>query len=868
MSIIIRLQNLPTSAKLVDIRKFFGGLHIPSGGVHILGGDKGDAFIGFMSDEDARLAMRKDGGRIKDSRVKLYLSSRMEMMHEFEKFTMHNTPDIPLHEVGDPNLDVPRMRSPERRRHSRSPHHYIDWDVEKPKPENEYQRSRSPIYKAREASPKRYRSRSPRRRQPRQPSVVIPDMISASGRCASPSDLSHYEWDFESRVHQAELEKRITEELERGASFRKRNEQEKFALGLEQFDRRDIPMEKEPSNYAFFSHSPDNRRNDLHYSRNADFKNNFAVEKESLFLNIQSRDYEKQVIDDGFYITLVGMDPKWSFREVQLILKSHFAPQNNIRWEKDESGYKTGTAFVKLTNEDDYENILIKTAFFFNNRRVAVHKSPHFIVQKYFHYNHHFKNEKHIPQDHDFCYLLKGLPYTCTYEDVINFFNGFEIADLVVFYASDGQATGTGYISFTNWSDFEAAFSQNGKKIAHRYIEMLPSTRKEMVEAKKTPPCDGFVPYSKLLSQKKFPVTRRPLCAILTNLPLIISAKKVLNFFSESGLKPAAIHLTLRKQKQSDGRGFVEFSNFIDFDLALKLHGKKIDNNTVCIKQVLYDEMVKILDSQKAKHYFETQTSAAPEPISNEPEKVPYLWEPPDMEPGNETFNKATRTNPSYKGPTTSDYSAKSYDSLESKFPPNVFQRNSDSFLNHQDATSKTTNMRGSQNRTGLQEFVSPNHSKQFISAPGSDKFRSTKRYEDNIRSSRLSPDNEAALLKFLNNRKPSPGRSNRRSRTPERRNRHSYAEKNFQDSNHLTQDKCVVQMSNVDIQVGTKDLIPFLYGFDFIEDTLIRRYTAEGKATPDVRVTFNSAREAKRAVKMLNNTSLQGKKVLMFIVQ
>jgi len=50
MSVIIRLQNLPWSANAADIRHFFHGLSIPDGGVHIVGGKLGDAFIAFRYD--------------------------------------------------------------------------------------------------------------------------------------------------------------------------------------------------------------------------------------------------------------------------------------------------------------------------------------------------------------------------------------------------------------------------------------------------------------------------------------------------------------------------------------------------------------------------------------------------------------------------------------------------------------------------------------------------------------------------------------------------------------------------------------------------------------------------------------------------
>lgn len=84
MSIIIRLQNLPLEANSLDIRRFFQGLHIPDGGVHIVGGENGDAFIAFGTDEDARQAMERNGNLIKGSRIKLLLSSRNEMQRVIE----------------------------------------------------------------------------------------------------------------------------------------------------------------------------------------------------------------------------------------------------------------------------------------------------------------------------------------------------------------------------------------------------------------------------------------------------------------------------------------------------------------------------------------------------------------------------------------------------------------------------------------------------------------------------------------------------------------------------------------------------------------------------------------------------------------
>lgn len=68
-----------------DIRKFFTGLKIPDGGVHIIGGEREEAFIIFASDEDARRAMTRSGGVIRGAPVSLLLSSKTEMQNVLER---------------------------------------------------------------------------------------------------------------------------------------------------------------------------------------------------------------------------------------------------------------------------------------------------------------------------------------------------------------------------------------------------------------------------------------------------------------------------------------------------------------------------------------------------------------------------------------------------------------------------------------------------------------------------------------------------------------------------------------------------------------------------------------------------------------
>lgn len=81
MAVVIRLQGLNVTAGSQDVRKFFTGLTIPDGGVHIIGGEREEAFIIFASDEDARRAMTRSGGLIRGSSITLLLSSKTEMQN-------------------------------------------------------------------------------------------------------------------------------------------------------------------------------------------------------------------------------------------------------------------------------------------------------------------------------------------------------------------------------------------------------------------------------------------------------------------------------------------------------------------------------------------------------------------------------------------------------------------------------------------------------------------------------------------------------------------------------------------------------------------------------------------------------------------
>ncbi|XP_013887087.1 RNA binding motif protein 12Bb [Austrofundulus limnaeus] len=113
MAVVIRLQGLSGTAGSGDIRRFFTGLKIPDGGVHIIGGKQNEAFIIFASDEDARRAMTRSGGLIKNSPITLLLSSKAEMQKLLERTAAENMVLDPKREFEDRGRQPQRCVHPE-----------------------------------------------------------------------------------------------------------------------------------------------------------------------------------------------------------------------------------------------------------------------------------------------------------------------------------------------------------------------------------------------------------------------------------------------------------------------------------------------------------------------------------------------------------------------------------------------------------------------------------------------------------------------------------------------------------------------------------------------------------------------------------
>jgi heterogeneous nuclear ribonucleoprotein F/H len=78
---------------------------------------------------------------------------------------------------------------------------------------------------------------------------------------------------------------------------------------------------------------------------------------------------------------------------------------------------------------------------------------------------------------------MRGLPFSSTKEDIINFFvsEGLKVIpdSIVLTFRGDGRATGEGYVGFESPEDSKAAMGLHRNTMGSRYIELFISNKEE-----------------------------------------------------------------------------------------------------------------------------------------------------------------------------------------------------------------------------------------------------------------------------------------------------------------------------------------------------------------------------------------------------
>ncbi|XP_077254180.1 uncharacterized protein LOC143893103 [Tasmannia lanceolata] len=80
---------------------------------------------------------------------------------------------------------------------------------------------------------------------------------------------------------------------------------------------------------------------------------------------------------------------------------------------------------------------------------------------------------------------LRGLPFSAGKDDVLDFFNDFELSEdsVHIVINSDGRPVGEAFVEFSSAEDSKAAMVKDRMMLGSRYIELFPSSIEELDEA-------------------------------------------------------------------------------------------------------------------------------------------------------------------------------------------------------------------------------------------------------------------------------------------------------------------------------------------------------------------------------------------------
>ncbi|XP_071027299.1 heterogeneous nuclear ribonucleoprotein H-like isoform X3 [Oncorhynchus clarkii lewisi] len=183
---------------------------------------------------------------------------------------------------------------------------------------------------------------------------------------------------------------------------------------------------------------------------------------------------------EGFVVRIRGLPWSCAVDEVSRFFSDCKVANNgtSIHFTYTREGRPSGEAFVELESEDDLKIAVKKDRETLGHRYVEVFKSNN--VEMDWVMKHTGPN---CPEtEGDGLVRLRGLPFGCSKEEIVQFFSGLEIVPNGITLPVDfqGRSTGEAFVQFASQDIAEKALKKHKERIGHRYIEIFKSSDAEV----------------------------------------------------------------------------------------------------------------------------------------------------------------------------------------------------------------------------------------------------------------------------------------------------------------------------------------------------------------------------------------------------
>ncbi|XP_057688332.1 G-rich sequence factor 1 [Corythoichthys intestinalis] len=234
----------------------------------------------------------------------------------------------------------------------------------------------------------------------------------------------------------------------------------------------------------------------------------------------------------------------------------------------DHQGRPSGRAFVEMEHEEDVGKALQKHRQYLGHRYVEVYEVSNSDAEGI------LKKAVLFPADTRVV-RIRGLPFTCTENDIVRFFSGLEIVEkgITMVLNSRGRRTGEAFVWFSSQEAADEALRRDRDLIGNRYIEVFPSSSREInsnsrnfsqsvndtTSVKRSSLATTSVPNSKPSDFSHH--------VHLRGLPLHVSGEDIIKFFTPVAV--SKILLELGPDGRPSGEADVYFTNHRDAVAAM-----------------------------------------------------------------------------------------------------------------------------------------------------------------------------------------------------------------------------------------------------------------------------------------------------------
>ena len=253
--------------------------------------------------------------------------------------------------------------------------------------------------------------------------------------------------------------------------------------------------------------------------------------------------------------------------------------KDDISFLYDYEGKFSGESFVKLHNEADYKEALSFNMSDMGNRYIEIFETNENEWNKA--RQSQFPDKREISGDFipNWGTLnketlgiirLRGLPYSCTEEDIRDFFRGFGVLkDGIKRAVVGGKPSGECFVLFENKEEAISALNLNMEKIGQRFIELFVSNVREFETFMQHNFVNNAPQYSRD-HMPNIPVDKRKSTLMVIGLPFTATKDDLISFFNSFDVREKDIHMLTSNSGKFSGNSLITFEDELTAQRALK----------------------------------------------------------------------------------------------------------------------------------------------------------------------------------------------------------------------------------------------------------------------------------------------------------